>query len=307
MTEAWHDFPLITQLDGSAFAGSNCAPTSWANMLVSQQRGHRPAKGSPWYPSGRSLRNQSGDTSGGITPSLLDYTVNRVYGIDNEVRIATLATVQQHLDDGYAMVVLLDYSAISAAGMSGSPGFGGAHSITVVGTKVVNGTVRWLDGDPLYDGRRAGIPKGWQWIDRSVILRAAQDLSLGNGMTVRQQYGPGMLYVVFAARPSAQPPLIVENAPATDAQKRYKMIAPAWRVTSGKVMRLQAGQPLFKYPGGPRVTKVSGTRPVSVSFLGYAGPNWAMVLVNTAVPYKDGVLRPTGVYVPRSAGPVSNR
>lgn len=311
MTEAWHDFPApghIIQGDGSRFQWENCAPTTWANLIVSQEQGKRPPKGAPWYPSGASLRAQTGDTSGGITPGLLDRTVYRIYGLDLIPRIATLAAVQEALDAGMSVGILHDYSAIAAAGMSGSPGFYGSHSSPMFGTRELpSGEVQWLDADPLYDGRRAGIPKGPQWIRRSVIVKAAGDLALdSSGVTVRQKYGPGKLYAVFTTKPYEKP-TVVESWPADEAARANRMIRSAWRVTTGKVQRLSPGQPLFASPGGPRVTRVSSTTPVSVGYVGSAGSGWGLVIVGTKVPYSDGVTRPTGLYVPEAAGPISNR
>lgn len=315
MTEAWHNFPspgLVTQADGSPFQWLNCAPATWAALTVSQQQGKRPGKGSPWYPTGASLRTQSGDRSGGIMPSTLDATVNRVYGIDLVVRIATVAAVEEALRDGLAVGILHDYSAISAAGMSGSPGFLGAHSSPLFGTRELpSGGVQWLDGDPLYNGRRAGIPKGPKWIDRNVLIRAAGDLELNGpgSITFRQRYGTGMLYAVFTTNPYNPPGRIVEaqDVSTSSAERNNRMIRGMWGVSSAKVQTLQPKQPVYAYPGGPRVTRISSTRPVSVSFLGKAGPSWGSVIVRTGAPYSDGVPRPTGVYVPLAAGPVRNR
>ena len=310
MTTAWHDFPspgLIPQGDGSTFQWSNCAAATWAGLVVSQQQGKRPAKGSPWYPTGASLRQQSGDRSGGITPSLLDATVIREYGIDLDVRIASLSVVRSRLAAGYAVGVLIGYGPIADAGLSGSPGFRGAHSIGLYGDREIpNGTHQWLDADPLYDGRRAGIPKGPQWVAESTIVKAAGSLVLdGSGTTVRQRYGSGMLYVVLTTVPYHPPVQLVESAPASAAERTYPMIAPAWSVTSGKVQRLPKGQPLFRSPGGPRVTRMSRT--ASVTYVGKAGRNWSAVLVQTGSPYADKVTRPTVLYVPLAAGPVTNR
>lgn len=312
MTQAWHDFPapgLIPQFDNSAFAAVNCAPSTWAALVVSQQQGKRPAKGSPWYPSGASLRVASGDKSGGIIPSLLDTTVNRVYGIDLVVRIATAAAVEEALGDGLAVGILIDYGPIDDAGLSGSPGFRGSHSVPLFGTQArVGGGRNWLDGDPLYDGRRAGIPKGPKWINRATLVRAAGELALdSSGVTVAQRHGAGKIYAVFNTRPYVAPPSIVETAPVTAAERANPMIRGAYGVTTAKVQRLAAGQPLYANPGGPRVTRISGDLPRSVSFVGKAGASWGQVIVNTGRPYADGVTRPTGLYVPLAAGAISNR
>lgn len=315
MTEAWHAFPspgLIKQLDGSLFAGSNCAAATWAGLIVAQQQGKHPAKGSPWYPSGSSMRVASGDRSGGILPSVLDATTNRVYGIDLEVRIATVAGVQKRLDDGFAVGNLLQYRPLSDAGYSNSPGFYGAHSEGVYGTRVHNGVIEWLMADPLADGRRDGITRGMEWIPRTVVVKADGALVIDKlGTTMNEQYGPGHIFAVFTTRsyhPTVPPipsPGVVLSAPASAEERANPMLRGAYGVTSSRVMRLAQGQPVFASPGGPRVTSMS--KIASVSFLGKAGSNWGAVLIGTGIPYTDKVQRPTGLYVPLAAGPVTNR
>lgn len=320
MTEAWHDFPspgLITQADGSAFQWENCAPATWAGLIVAQRQGHRPEKGTPWYPTGESLRNASGDRSGGITPGLLDSTTNRVYGEDLIPTIATESRVVDLLGQGYAIGLLHQYGPISDAGYSCSPGFRGAHSSGMYGLRAVatgaGAEVLWAD--PLADGRRSGIYKGMRWIPWSTALKAAGALVLDNsGETVRERYGAGHLYIVQTTvpyRPSAPlpPPLAVltEGYPATSAERRNRMIAPAYGAGSNGplVKHLVRRQPLYDYPGGHVVTRMSAAR--AVTFLGKAGPGWDLVVVGTGVPYSDKQTRPTGLYVPRAAGTVVDR
>ena len=59
---------IIPQMDGSAHASANCGCASEAMRIVSQQKGVRPGKGSPWQPSGASIRRETGDQSGGTNP-----------------------------------------------------------------------------------------------------------------------------------------------------------------------------------------------------------------------------------------------
>ena len=76
-------------------------------------------------------------------------------------------------------------------------------------------------------------------------------------------------------------------------------------VSSSHVMKLQAGQPLYRYPGGPRVTAMSKAGPVP--YMGTAGSGWRAVQVTTGAPYVDHIARRTIVYVPAAAGPVEAR
>lgn len=318
MTQAWHAFPdpgLITQCDGSAFQWENCAPATWAGLLVAQQQGHRPGQGSPWFPSGESLRTQSGDRWGGIQPSTLDATVNRVYGIDLIPSIATESRVLAMLAQGYAIGLLHQYGPISDAGYSCSPGFRGTHSSGMYGleTSLAGGGSAVFWADTLANGRRTGIFKGMRWIPWSVIRKAGESLVLdSSGETVLERYGAGHLYVVFTTVPyipSAPVPaplaVLTAGAPASASERRNVMLLSAYGVTSPKVKHLVKGQPLFASPGGVRVTRMS--KAGTPTYLGKAGSSWDVVLVGTGAPYADGKTRPTGLYVPRAAGVVTNR
>jgi hypothetical protein len=87
--------------------------------------------------------------------------------------------------------------------------------------------------------------------------------------------------------------------------EKNAMIASMYQVATGRVMTLAKGQPLFRHPGGPRVTAMS--KQGNVAYVGHAGGEWSMVIVNTGQPYADGETRPTGLYVPTEAGPISDR
>ncbi len=316
---AWRSFlgehGLIIQGDGSAYQWLNCAAATWAGLIVAMRAGSKPLRGSPWHPSGASIRSASGDRSGGILPSVLDAVANRVYALDLIPRIAKIPTVQALLEQRYPLGLLVDYGPIDdTPGMSGSPGFREAHSIGVYGTQLDSSVgTQWLDADPLYDNRRPGIPDGMKWASKSVLIRAGQALMVGDS-SVRERYGSDSLYIVqpsfrllpATSTPTPLPPTgIVVSAPATAEEKLNPMVRGAYGVTSSKVMRLAKGQPVYANPGGPRVTAMSAA--AAVSYIGPVGPNWALVLVGTGSPYADKATRPTGVYVPRSAGTVLNR
>ena len=83
------------------------------------------------------------------------------------------------------------------------------------------------------------------------------------------------------------------------------MIIGAYTVTSAKVKHLAKGQPLFDSPGGHRVTQMS--RAATPTYIGRAGTGWEAVVIGTGVPYKDGQVRPTVLYVPAAAGTVVPR
>jgi hypothetical protein len=205
---AWDLFAspgVIIQLDGTAFGGDNCACATAAMHAMSQRQGRRPLKGSPWPPTGASIRRASGDTSGGLNVSTVDATLNRVYGIDPDFQIATTAQVEVKLATGYGVTFLHWYGPISDAGLSGSPGFRGNHSsfVSAISVPPQSGALskRVKSCDPLYDGRRAGIPRGPQWVPWQSWVRAGELLRIGDSTRMVDRYGPGKLYVGFTRVP----------------------------------------------------------------------------------------------------------
>lgn len=85
---------------------------------------------------------------------------------------ATHDLVAERLRDGHPMVLLIDYGRLNdlMPALSGSPTYRGLHFVCLAGFD--SGWTRL--GDPLHDGRRAGIPKGWQTVRVMRYLRAAE-------------------------------------------------------------------------------------------------------------------------------------
>lgn len=302
---------IVPQFDGSPYGAGNCGACGEAHRVIAQQLGRRPSKGTPWYPTGASIRRETGDTSGGLMPSQTRAATYREYGIVSaSARVAGIDDVAALLWDGYTVDLLLRYGPIADAGFSGSPGFRGNHRYCLSGIRTTDaGVLQLRCADSLYDGRRAGIPRGPKWINASVIWKAAGALEMTPGHTLAAQYGPGHAYYIpsltryIPAPPPVKPPDVVPDAP-TPTEKNT-MIASMYQVATGRTMRLAKGQPVFRHPGGPRVTSMS--RDASVAYVGHAGGEWSMVIVDTGQPYADGKTRPTGLYVPTDAGPISDR
>jgi hypothetical protein len=302
---------IVPQFDGSEFGAGNCGACGEAHRITAQQFGRRPSKGSPWYPTGASIRRETGDRSGGLMPSQTRAASYREYGIVSVgARIGSVADVARLLWDGYTVDLLLRYGPIADDGMSGSPGFRGNHRYCLSGIRTLDsGKLQLRCADSLYDGRRSGIPRGPQWIDADVIWRAAGQLVLQGTDTVTELHGPGHAYFIptttryIPAPPPVPPPTVIDNAP-TPTEKNT-MIASASQVATGRVQRLAKGQPVFRHPGGPRVTSMS--REGDVAYIGHAGGEWGAVIVNTGQPYADGKTRPTVLYVPTAAGPIRDR
>jgi hypothetical protein len=303
---------IVPQFDGSTYGAGNCGACGEAHRIIAQQHGKRPSKGIPWYPTGASIRRETGDTSGGLMPSQTRAASTREYGIVSVgARIGSIADVARLLWDGYTVDLLMRYGPIADDGMSGSPGFRGNHRYCLSGIRTLDsGKLQLQCADSLYDGRRSGIPRGPQWIDADVIWRAAGALEMTPGNTVTELHGPGHAYFIPTTTrwnptpPPVPPPSVVDNA--TPSPEKNSMIASMYQVATGRVMRLAKGQPVFRDAnGGPVVTRMS--REGNVGYVGHAGGEWSMVIVNTGQPYADGETRPTGLYVPTKAGPISDR
>jgi hypothetical protein len=186
---------IIPQFDGSTYAASNCGACAEASRVVSQTKNVRPSKGSPWPPTGASIRRETGDTSGGLNPTQTTLASEREYGVNAaSPRIDNWTNVPALLWKGYAVDLLLAYGPIDDY-KSGSPGFRGNHRTVLAGINDTD-TDRALSLDSLYDGRRTGIPLGPQWIPLSILRFAAGKLDLGGGTTVNERYGYGKAYYI---------------------------------------------------------------------------------------------------------------
>lgn len=183
------------------------------------------------------------------------------------------------LNSGQPVLLQGDSDVFSNATCMGQ--FDGDHCILVHPER--DTLRRQLDGDP--------ICPGYRWIGRSLLREYAS------------KFNPGISFAVFNRRvPLLLEPKLVLDGPGPDRGGPV-MGTYAYGVVCKKTMRLAKGQPLFKHPGGPRVTSMKNAG--EVGHVAAATPGWREVLVQTAVPYRDGHLRPTTLYVPRDAGPIS--
>lgn len=203
-------YGVIPQFDGSTFASTNCGACSEAARVVSQQKGSRPSKGSPWPPTGASIRRETGDTSGGLNPSQTTRASYNEYGISFATpRIASKAGVIEKAKAAYAVDILVAYGPIDDY-LSGSPGFRGNHRGVILGYNT--DTKKFLWSDSLYDGRRSGIPLGPRWIPQSVIFDGASRLDLGGGTRLYSRYGWDDAYFI---------PSLTRLT-----QKKYRVVVP---------------------------------------------------------------------------------
>ena len=187
-------YGIIPQGDGSAYQWLNCGACAEASRVVSQTKNRRPSAGSPWPPTGASIRRETGDTSGGLNPYQTTQASTREYGVSHAApRIASKQIILDKLREGYAIDLLVAYGPIDDY-MSGSPGFRGNHRMLLTGRNTDTRKLR--SNDSLYDGRRAGIPEGARWIPQSVMFDAASRLDLGGGTRLSSKYGYDDAYFI---------------------------------------------------------------------------------------------------------------
>lgn len=281
--------PHRSQFDGSAYAGENCTPTSVAN-------GANAATGGRVNKSGAQVRalvarsEETDPATPGWSIPDADLAASRL-GVPFENRTGEgWAGVERAWAAGLYVVIQGDSDQFSNATCSGA--FNGAHCIGGhPGHRAVNGvTQHWID-DPICPGGR--------WESDYVIRRYAEKLAANIRFGVFTHAVPK----VTAPIPSSVPH-VVTSAP-TPSERNVMIAQGGLTVTSSHVQRLASGQPLFRYPGGPRVTAMSAAGPVA--YIGAAGSGWHAVQVRTKGPYADGITRPTVLYVPAAAGPVEAR
>lgn len=294
----------VIQLDGSKYAGSNCVPTSDAMLIDRSTRGRVRT-------SGAHVRLLTGDTVGGCNLDEMRAVNLVAYGLKTRQVNAFPwdNLVAESADQGF--ILLINYDTIRGTQWDCFKGnFSANHGIWVNHWDAVKH--RWIAADPGADGRPDGhgyVPLGYQEYPDSILKVAASRLLIS--ATTSARLGLGKAQVLFSVPDSAPPPpvvtpptngpIVVPNGPAP--KEPNIMIGPAYNVSAVRRMLLKQGQPCFRAPGGKKVTAMSGTK--AVPYLGPAGPGWAAVLIGTGSPYADKKTRPTILYVPSAAGPVS--
>jgi hypothetical protein len=184
-----------------------------------------------------------------------------------------MAAVWHALDVEHLYVVLQGDSDVFENGTCAGA-FDGDHCIGLHPHRNAVGQQR--DDDPICLGVR--------YAGRSILERYAEKLSA----SVR--------FGVFTTPvPFIEIPRVVLSAPTPKEVNVALTYAQP-----GRHLELERGQPLYRHPGGPRVTAMS-TRSAP-PFVGSAGKGWAAVRVTTGGLYRDGKARPTVLYVPRAAG-----
>lgn len=93
----------------------------------------------------------------------------------------TPTELRDDIEAGRGAVVSLDYSGLLGRPCACDNDFGGGHAVYCNAARMRNGQLQYRYFDPLCDGRY-NYPRGYQWVDASIIHRAALLRSGGNGI-----------------------------------------------------------------------------------------------------------------------------
>jgi hypothetical protein len=105
------------------------------------------------------------DITGGTKPSQIVDALRRCFDINVDSRVGDYETAwRMGARTDTAISMCINYAVVSGTRFDGSPGFTGTHQV------VLHAGLVW---DPLYDGRRPGIPKGPQKWPKDLLRRAA--------------------------------------------------------------------------------------------------------------------------------------
>ena len=160
-----------TQLDGSATQGEDCWVRTASMAVDFATYGGK-------VPSVKAIRDRADVPSGAGNTADQERAIES-YDTPDETGGRQDLEYHRHVADPWgdlpvnpltnaAKVVILsiDYGVVNAQKpvLSGDPNFDGNHSVIFAGSRVNgDGKTEVLCFDPLYDGRRSGIPQGPQW------------------------------------------------------------------------------------------------------------------------------------------------
>lgn len=297
----------VIQGDGSPLAWLNCTCASGATALDRDTRGRDRT-------TGGKVRALTGDTIGGTNLDQVDAALRSGWPPQDHLDSRRMMAFDDAVDEvasGRGAVVQIGYDGgFAGTKLDGSPGFTGNHAIYWNAVRVARGPDGVLDyersraqvHDPLWDGRRPGIPSPLlRWIPLSTLRRACGRLELSNGVRV----GTGRGYFGFTRdtepdAPKPDPIIPIQYGANT------MIVAGGLTLHSSHVMALKAGQVLRREPTttSPVVTRMAKTG--EVAYIGNAAPGWRAVLVQTGN-FPDGQKRPVVLFVPASAGVVAAR
>lgn len=181
-----------------------------------------------------------GDTSGGTNLAQNDYTFDRLYNINFDVRYRmSWAAFKAEIAKGRGAVLQGRYYKFHKTRYDASGTFIGNHAVYINEVRY-NSTYKryeFLMYDPLADGRRSGIYKGPIWIPESTLKSFAGALILNE----RTDYilGYGLVYAMFTR--DTEPSLVLRYGGTAYTKTFYAKVSGA-RVrstpsTASKILR----------------------------------------------------------------------
>lgn len=320
----------VIQGDGHPLQWKNCTCAGGATSLERDTEGrYRTTAGRV-----RDLtRDENGlpDRTGGNTLLQIDDALKRGWPpqdhMDERRRMAFEDAVYE-VANGRGANIQGSYDwGFSGSIYDGSPGFTGNHDWYWNEVRIVffsNGRIDYDRSlakiwDPLWDGRRRGIPGynsadpdkpflRFRWIKLSLLRRLAGGLRMNSG----NRLGIGYCYIGFTritSPPEAEP--TPQPSPIKFGANRM-IVAGGLVLTSSHVVSVRKEQPFYREAktGSDIVARASADYLASagrgLDYFGYGAPGWYSVLIVTGN-FPDGVKRPTIVYCPRAAGPVTKK
>lgn len=231
----------VKQLDGCTYmaGGFNCTPACEAMFLWRASQGRIRT-------SACSVRTKTGDRSGGTTLAQMEQ-VSIAYGISGGrvYRPCSWDTVRSLISARrYGFILQVSYRRLAGTRYDCfSSNFRGNHALYVSGPGTVAGT--WRVADPGADGRRPGIPTGYQDIPETLLKSAAGDLDLGG-----HKLGYGKAYI-YATPPD----------PATSAPKYHaSIIKPTSLWNNGTQKWVYNGENMIQPPKALIIRAASYTK-----------------------------------------------
>ena len=200
------------------------------------------------HPTGRQVREATGDTKGGLELAQVAAVMKRDYELPVSVGVFTRAIYEDRIASGrWGAVLIGGYGPVESSAFDACPGFTGNHAVF---------EEQSFDEDPLADGRRPGIYRfdGHAW---PIALRRefAAYLRLSNGATA----GPDHFEAILVPLPAVKP------------------ANPHVRVVNGKftTYTVHAGPPLHAVGSSSRTLPVNSILPCSMR-------EYPVVLPNTS-------------------------
>ncbi len=219
---------FIKQLDGCAYmsGGFNCTAASGAMAAYR-------ASGGRVHLTACQVRTETGDRSGGTNLSQIDAVLQH-HGIHGKIYRPISANAFSDLiaTGKYGAIIQVLYRPISGTAYDCWSGhFKGNHAMYIKGPGSRPGT--WSVADPGADGRRAGIPRGFQDMPIALVLKAAAMLDVGG-----HALGAGKVYAYLTPPDPVTVPTPHRGAVVTRATPLWNDTTRRWTFNGVNALRV---------------------------------------------------------------------